>query len=80
MTLEEKKKLIRDGITYEIGKSKRPIGGQQCGMEILPVILKCEELSIEISINAFRANHKNRELGITKMKAQIKHINFILSQ
>lgn len=64
MTKEERKKIVRDSITYRLGDSKRPLGGQQCGMEILPVILKCEELNIEISINSFRANHKNKEYGM----------------
>jgi hypothetical protein len=62
MKRDEKKEIIKKNIQRSIGKSKR-LGGQQCGLEILPVILKSEDLQIEISINHFRQNHKNAEYG-----------------
>jgi hypothetical protein len=64
LNLEERRELIRNNIKYSIGKSKRPVGGQSCGIETLPTILKSEELDIEISIQHFRQNHKNREYGM----------------
>lgn len=64
MNLEERKQFVREGIKYELGKSRRPIGGQSCGLEILPVILKSEDLDVEITINHFRQNFKNKEYGM----------------
>lgn len=61
MKSETAKDTIRKSIIRDISKSKRALGGQQCGIEILPVILKSEQLGIEISINHFRQNHKNLE-------------------
>jgi hypothetical protein len=62
--VQEYKNIIKSNIKYSIGKSNKPIGGQSCGIEILPVILKSEELDIEISIKYFRQNHKNKEYGL----------------
>jgi len=61
--IEEIKQKVRDNIEFSIGKSKRPIGGQSCGIEHLPIILKSEELEIEISINHFKSKHQNKDYG-----------------
>lgn len=58
------KKAIRDGIKLSIGASKRPVGGQSCGLERFPVVLKSEDLEIEISVGYFKSNIKNREYGM----------------
>lgn len=58
------KNIIRSNIEISKGKSKRPLGGQHCGIESLPIILKSEDLGIEISINHFRSNHQNKEYGL----------------
>lgn len=63
MELEQRKKILKDNIQISVAKSNRPLGGQQCGIEQLPIILKSEELDIEISINYFKGNNKNKDYG-----------------
>lgn len=62
--IKQYKTVIKENIKYSVGNSIRPIGGQSYGIEILPVILKSEELDIEIHIKHFRQNHNNREYGL----------------
>lgn len=59
--LKQEKSKIMDKIV--ISKGKRQPGGQSCGIEHLPTILSHEDLGIEISINHFRQDYKNKEYG-----------------
>jgi hypothetical protein len=64
MDINEVKKQIKDNIKWD---SKRPpmIGGQSCGMPTYPVILKSDELDLEITIGFHRSQLKNKELAFT---------------
>lgn len=64
MELSEIKQQIKNNAKWE---SKRPpvAGGQQCGMPSYPVILKSEELDLEITVGYHRSQLKNKELAQT---------------
>ena len=64
MQLSEIKQQIKNNVKWD---SKRPpvMGGQQCGMPSYPVILKSEELDLEITVGYHRSQLKNKELAFT---------------
>jgi hypothetical protein len=64
MNLEESKQYFKYNLKITIVPSKRPLGGQHCGLERRATVLKSEDLEIELSINHFRSNHKNKEYGL----------------
>lgn len=51
-----------------ISKDERPKGGQSCGMPILPISVKSEELGVEIIVKSFRSNFQNRDLAVLLME------------
>lgn len=62
MELTEIKQQIRDNIRWDV-KRPIPLGGQQCGIPNYPVILKSEELDVEITVGYYRSQLKNKELA-----------------
>ena len=61
------KQQIRDNFKTTIEKPHQ-LGGQHCGMPVNTVVVKSEELEIEIKIKHFRSNHQNRELATLLME------------
>ena len=43
-------------------------------MPIYPMIVKSEDLNIEIKVGHYRSNHQNRELAITLIKLAIDEL------
>lgn len=68
------KQTIINNLSIEIDKPKESLGGQQCGMPIYPMIVKSEDLNIEIKVGHYRSNHQNRELAITLIKLAIDEL------
>ena len=64
MELNDIKQQIKNNVKWG---SKRPpaTGGQQCRMTSYPVILKSEELDLEIIVGCHRSQLKNKELAFT---------------
>jgi hypothetical protein len=62
MELNDIKDQIKKNVKWD---SKRPPerGGQMCGMPNYPVILKCEDLDLEIIVGTHRSQLKNKELA-----------------
>jgi hypothetical protein len=62
MELSEYKEIVKNNVKWD---SKRPpvTGGQQCGMPRYPVILRSEELDIEIVIGFHHNSMKNKDLA-----------------
>jgi len=60
---ENRKKLILEGIRWEISISRRP-GGQSCGLITPKVILIHDDLDIQITVGYHRSQHKNRESAL----------------
>ena len=60
-------------LLIETDKPKE-LGGQQCGIPIRAVIVKSEELQIEIKVKAFKSNYRNRELANLLMELAIDEI------
>lgn len=62
--MNEIKQQIKNNVEWD---SKRPkvTGGQQCGMPSYPVILKSEELDLEIIVGYHVSQLKNKELAFT---------------
>lgn len=73
MTPEENKQIIRQGFTYEMLRPEKT-GGQSCGMPIYPTIIKSEDLGIEISVCAYKQNHKNKELATQLMELALSEL------
>jgi hypothetical protein len=67
------KQQIRDNFKTIIEKPPQ-LGGQHCGMPVNAVIVKSEELEIEIKIKHFRGNHQNRELATLLMELAMDEI------
>lgn len=63
-TIAERKAFVKQELQKSRGVSKRPLGGQHCGTEFIPTIIKSEILGIEISVNTYRQNIKNLEYGL----------------
>jgi len=72
-SIDWRKSIIKGKLTIEIEKPKQ-LGGQQCGMPIHAVIVKSEDLEIEIKVKHFRQNHKNRELATLLMELAIDEL------
>lgn len=70
-TKEEIKKELLDNLDISIEIEDRPKGGQHCGMRIHPIVVKCEELLLEIKVKQFRSNHKNKEYALSLMEYAI---------
>lgn len=64
MNIEERKKSIKANVQFGTKKPERT-GGQTCGVPVRPVILKSEELDLEITIGYHRSQFLNRELAYT---------------
>lgn len=60
--LKEVKQKIRENFMIQREKPNY-LGGQHCGMPIYPIILKSEELGVEIKIKHFRSNFQNGDLA-----------------
>jgi hypothetical protein len=58
------KDIIRKNITWNFKKPKK-LGGQHCGITTQPIILRSEELDMEIIIGYHKSNYKNKELALT---------------
>ena len=71
--IDWRKSILKEKLTIEIEKAKR-LGGQQCGMPIYAVIVKSEDLEIEIKVKHFRHIHKNRELASLLMELAIDEL------
>ncbi len=72
-SIDWRKSIIKGKLIIEIEKPKQ-LGGQQCGMPIHTVIVKSEDLEIEIKVKHFRQNHKNRELATLLMELAIDEL------
>jgi hypothetical protein len=72
-SIDWRKSVIKGKLIIEIEKPKQ-LGGQQCGMPIHAVIVKSEDLEIEIKVKHFRQNHKNRELATLLMELAIDEL------
>lgn len=73
MTPEENKQTIRKGFAYESKKPEKT-GGQSCGIQTYPTIIKSEDLGIEISVCAYKQNHKNKELATQLMELALSEL------
>lgn len=65
--MKERKEVIADimkGIIVEF-ISKRPKGGQSCGIEIMPCRVSHPCWNLVIECCEYRSQHANRELAIT---------------
>lgn len=73
MTTEELKEEIKKNVKWD---TKRPpvMGGQHCGMPTYPIILRSEELDLEITIGYHRSNIKNEELAYTLFELALDEI------
>jgi hypothetical protein len=62
MDIKDIKDQIKKNVKWD---SKRPPerGGQMCGMPNYPVILKSEELDLEIVIGFYKSQLKNKEFA-----------------
>lgn len=60
--ISEIKKRIKDNVEWA-QKRTTPMGGQQCGFQYSPIVLKSEELNLEITVGYHRSNLKNKELA-----------------
>ena len=62
--LDEIKQAIKNNVKWD---SKRPpvTGGQHCGMPSYPVILKSEEIDLEIIVGYHRSQVENKKLAFT---------------
>ena len=72
-SIDWRKSIIKEKLTIEIEKPKQ-LGGQQCGMPVHAIIIKSEDLEIEIKVKHFRQNHKNRELATLLMELAIDEL------
>ena len=68
MEAKEKVKQLLDECKVYTDIPKKPLGGQQAGMPIHPVVVEHENLGVKISIKHFRANYKNREKALMIME------------
>ena len=62
--IDELKDSVRKNVKWD---TKRPpvTDGQQCGLPRYPVVLKSEDLDLEITIGYYRSSIKNKELANT---------------
>jgi len=72
-SIDWQKSILKGKLIIEVEKPKQ-LGGQQCGMPIQAVIVKSEDLEIEIKVKHFRQNHKNRELATLLMELAIDEL------
>ena len=56
------KQEIKDKAILSVADSKRPKGGQHCGMERRAIVLESKELDFKISFGYYRSQHKNRQI------------------
>ena len=62
LTIEELKEQIKKNVVFK--RNEMP-GGQSCGMPICKAHLISEEIGVEIVVNNYRNNFRNRELAFT---------------
>jgi hypothetical protein len=72
-SIDWRKSILKGKLIIEVEKPKQ-LRGQQCGMAIQAVIVKSEDLEIEIKVKHFRQNHKNRELATLLMELAIDEL------
>jgi hypothetical protein len=72
-SIDWRKSILKEKLITEVEKPKQ-LGGQQCGMPIHAVIVKSEDLEIEIKVKHFRQNYKNRELATLLMELAIDEL------
>lgn len=68
--LKQAKQELMDNLLVKFEK-KETLGGQHCGIPIIPVIVRSEELGVEIKIDHFRSNYQNRDFAILLMELAI---------
>lgn len=71
--LKEVKQAIKDNFTVEVEKPIS-LGGQHCGIPINAIVVKSEELQIEIKVKQFRSNYQNRDLALLLMELAMDEI------
>lgn len=67
------KEIIKNNFTIEVEKPVN-LGGQHCGMPVHAIIVKSEDLEIEIKVKHYRSNHQNRELAMLLMELAMDEI------
>jgi hypothetical protein len=73
MTIDEMKRDVKCNVKCSV-KNPPKLGGQQCGIMSNQIVLKSEDLDIEITIGHFRSQLKNKELGSTLMDLAIDEL------
>lgn len=73
MELNEAREQVRQNIKWST-KKPQSLGGQQCGMPSYPVVLKSDELDLEITIGYHRSQMKNRDLALTLFESALIEI------
>jgi len=70
---ENRKKLILEGIRWEITIPKR-LGGQHCGLITPKITLIHDDLDIQITVGYHRSQHKNRESALLIFDLSLEEI------
>ena len=65
MEIKKIKEELLGKVQWSSKKPKSALGGQSCGMPSYPVILKSEELDLEITVGYHRSQLKNKILAMT---------------
>lgn len=73
MKIQERKNIIRNNLVFESEKP-RPIGGQNCGLPKQTIIIKSEDLEIEIKVSSFRSGYKNKDFALLLMDLAIDEL------
>lgn len=74
MELKDIKQSIKNNLKWDTKKPPGIMGGQHCGIPLYPVILRSDELDLEITIGYYRSQLKNKELAITLFELALDDI------
>jgi protein subunit release factor A len=73
LELKEVKQKIRDNVKIST-RDIQPKGGQHCGIIQNPIVLKSEDLNLEIVIGYHRSQHKNKDLALLLFELTIDEL------
>ena len=74
MEIKEIKQQVRNNIKWSKKMPTGSIGGQQCGIPNYPVILKSEELDLEITFGYHRSQLKNKQISLILFELALDEI------
>ena len=66
-----KVEYLKTSYTIEAVNPREGLGGQHCGITIMNIVAKCDDLQIEIKVSPHRSQHKNIELATQLMQLAI---------